>query len=80
MARTSDHVARVGSRRFAILLPETDEIAAVNFVERVRPRCDEALRSVDPGDRCRFGWADARESRSLDEAVEVAIARLASDT
>ena len=80
MARTSDHVARIGSRRFAILLPVTDEVAAVNFVERVRPRCDEILGSADPNDRCRFGWADAHGSRSLDEAVEVAISRLASDT
>ena len=78
-ARTSDHVARIGPHRFAVLLPETDEVAAVNFVERVRPQCDEAVGPGVLDERCRFGWADANASRSLDEAAAVAIARLASD-
>ena len=79
VARSSDHVARMGPARFAVLLPETDEVAAVNFVERARARCDEGLRSMDARLRCRFGWADARRSRSLDVAAGVATSRLASD-
>lgn len=79
MARTSDLVARTGPRRFGVLLPETDEVAAVNFVERVRPRCDAALGPEQANAHCRFGWADANASRSLEDALELALARLASD-
>ncbi len=77
-ARTSDLVARLGPDRFAILLPETDEVAAVNFVERVRPSCDRAV-AADPMGRCRFGWADTKGSRSLEDAVSVAEARVGTD-
>lgn len=79
VARSSDHVARIAPARFAAILPETDEVAAVNFVERARARCDDALRPTDPRVRCRFGWADARRSRPLDVATGVATSRLASD-
>ena len=37
-ARAADHVARIGLSRFAVLLPETDEIQAINYVERVQER------------------------------------------
>lgn len=77
--RSSDHVARIAPTRFGVLLPETSEVAAVNFVERARARCDEALRTTDERLRCRFGWADAKPSRPLDVAATVATARLASD-
>ena len=54
-ARGADHVARLGTGRFGILLPETNEVEAVNFVERDPP----GLRAVArirgdrdaPGDR-----------------------------
>ena len=75
-ARPSDYVARLGPRRFGILLPETDEVAAVNFVERVRKRCAVAARRADPDSRCAFGWADATRHRPLLEAIEVAVERL----
>jgi diguanylate cyclase (GGDEF)-like protein len=77
--RTSDYVARTGSRQFAILLPETDEVAAVNAVERVRDACDEALREVQSGARAWFGWADATPKRSLASAAEVALDRIEAD-
>jgi diguanylate cyclase (GGDEF)-like protein len=77
--RTSDYLARVGSRRFAILLPETNEVAAVNLVERVRDACDEALRAVQSGARAWFGWADATPKRSLASAAEVALERIEAD-
>jgi diguanylate cyclase (GGDEF)-like protein len=78
-ARSSDYAARIGARRFAILLPETDEIAAVNFVERVRGACDEALRPMESGARAWFGWADATPKRSLAAAAEAALQRVAAD-
>jgi diguanylate cyclase (GGDEF)-like protein len=78
-ARSSDYVARLGPRRFGILLPETNEVAAVNFVERVREDCTAAARRVDAAARCAFGWADATRDRPLIVAAEVAIARLLAD-
>ena len=39
-ARGADHLARLGPGRFAVLLPETGEVAAVNYVERVRTACE----------------------------------------
>ena len=54
-ARATDYIARIGDGRFAALLPETDEVQAINFVERVRTECDRWLASgarLDaPGDR-----------------------------
>ena len=35
-ARGADHIARLGPGRFGVLLPETGEVEAVNYVERVR--------------------------------------------
>src|SRR5512141_219777 len=58
ISRSSDSAARLGRGRFAVLLPETDEIAAVNFVERARLICDEVLRADESAARARFGWAD----------------------
>jgi diguanylate cyclase (GGDEF)-like protein len=77
--RKSDYAARVGSRRFVILLSETDEVAAVNFVERVRDACDEALRAVQSGARAWFGWADATPTRPLAAAADAALERIAAD-
>lgn len=78
-SRASDYAARIGPRRFAILLPETDEVAAVNFVERVRAFCDHVLQAAESGAYARFGWADATGSRSLVAAADAALARLAED-
>ena len=78
-SRTSDLVGRLGPRQFGILLPETDEVAAVNYVERTRAACLDALRTAGSTDRVRFGWADANRRRTLLAAAEVARTRLASD-
>ena len=58
-ARRADHVARLGTGRFGILLPETDEVQAVNFVERIRPACDLWLESGAVSLRLAIGWASA---------------------
>ena len=44
-ARGADHLARIGPTRFGILLPETDEVVAINYIERVREACDLWLES-----------------------------------
>jgi diguanylate cyclase (GGDEF)-like protein len=77
--RTSDHAALVGPARFAILLPETDEVRAVNFVERVRAACDRWLEANAPTVGIGFGWASPGASGDLAAAREVADRRLATD-
>jgi GGDEF domain-containing protein len=34
--RDSDHLARIAPTRFAVLLTETDEIRAINYVDRIK--------------------------------------------
>ena len=58
-ARESDHVARLGTGRFAVLLPETDEILAINYVERVRRACDIWLEFGAVALRMAMGWASS---------------------
>jgi diguanylate cyclase (GGDEF)-like protein len=60
MARTSDHVMRIGPTRFGILLTETDEIAAINFIERVRQAGPLAVPRTADLVRFTFGWASPR--------------------
>ena len=53
--RASDYVARLDGRRFAVLLTETDEIAAINMVERVRISCERLLGRTGGAARIPFG-------------------------
>lgn len=55
--RTSDRAAVVGPGLYAVLLTETDEVRAVNFVERVRVTFEELLAESAPAVRIAFGWA-----------------------
>ena len=77
--RTSDWLARIGAARFRVLLIESDEIAAINFVERVRAACDAQLPAPPDGPRIGLGWAGASRDRSIMAAVPVAQERLAVD-
>ena len=73
--RSSDHIARVDRTRFAILLTETDEIAAINFVERVRQAIDQ-----QPGEAgVAIGWASPATATDLREAMASAEARLVAE-
>jgi diguanylate cyclase (GGDEF)-like protein len=77
--RSSDHIAHVEAGRLGILLTETDEIAAINFVERARGACDRSLPSaVDRVAVC-FGWASPPKGGDLNDAISVALDRLASE-
>jgi diguanylate cyclase (GGDEF)-like protein len=70
--RSSDHIARIERTRFAILLTETDEIAAINFVERVR-----AAFERQPGElRIALGWASPTTKTDLHDALSIAERRL----
>ncbi len=75
-ARESDHVARLGSGRFAVLLPETDEILAINYVERVRRACDLWLESGAVALRMAMGWASSAADGSLADAEGLATDRM----
>ena len=75
-ARASDHVARLGTGRFAVLLPETDEILAINYVERVRRACDLWLESGAVALRMAMGWASSATDGSLSDAEGLATDRM----
>ncbi|HSK53011.1 MAG TPA: diguanylate cyclase [Clostridia bacterium] len=74
--RASDFVVRIGETRFGILLTETDEVAAINVVERLRGACEERLASRPTVARIAFGWASNSASRPLVDALERAEERL----
>ena len=75
-ARATDHLARLGATRFAVLLPETDEIRAINYVERVRSACDLWLASGAVALRLSIGWAEIGPNRPAAVATADAESRL----
>jgi diguanylate cyclase (GGDEF)-like protein len=77
--RSSDHVARLEQARFGILLTETSEIDAINFVERARASCERELKAVGNDVVIGFGWASPPAKGDLSDAVDVALARLATE-
>lgn len=79
MARSSDHCARIGTFRFGILLTETDEIAAINFVERLREAGPRSLSRADGQLRFTFGWASPNQGEGADDVVRHAASRIALD-
>jgi len=78
-ARAADHVARVGRSRFAVLMPETDEIQAINYVERVRAECDRWLAAGAVSMRLAIGWACPTPGGDIRTATRLAEARLHRD-
>jgi diguanylate cyclase (GGDEF)-like protein len=77
--RSSDHIARLEQARFGILLTETTEIAAINFVERARASCERELKAVGTDVVIGFGWASPSSKGDLSDAVDVALTRLAAE-
>jgi diguanylate cyclase (GGDEF)-like protein len=75
-ARKSDHVARLGPSRFGVLLPETNEVAAINYVERVRQASDLWLESGAIALRLAIGWASPVVDSSLVDAQAQATERM----
>ena len=78
-ARAVDILARTGRWSFVALLPETDEVAAINYVERVRSECDAWLETLGPEFRLAMGWAQPIGGASLADALLVADDRMAAD-
>ena len=79
MARTTDHLTRIGPARFGILLTETDEIAAINFVERIRASRPASLPRTADLVQFVFGWASPRSGEAPEAVVRRAVDRMASD-
>ena len=74
-ARSVDDVARVGGDEFLVLLPETDELGAARFVERLRiaalrTLCDGVCLSIS------IGAATAVQAEPLRDTVRRADAAM----
>jgi diguanylate cyclase (GGDEF)-like protein len=78
-ARETDRFARLGPARFGALMLETDEVQAINYVERIRSACDSWLEAGGVASRLTIGWAEANTSHSIEAAVEQAEDRLNAD-
>jgi len=78
-ARAADHVAILEPGRYGVLLTETDEVRAINYIERVRTACDGWLAAGAVTLRLAIGWADANAGRSIDDALLTAQERLDAD-
>ena len=77
--RTTDRVARVGHARFHVLLPETDEVRAINYVERVRQACDIWLESGAVALSLSMGWASPGPDDDIETAMVMAEDRLLAE-
>jgi diguanylate cyclase (GGDEF)-like protein len=75
-ARAADNLARLGPARFGALLAETDEILAINYIERVRSACDAWLQSGAIALRLSIGWAEVGPKQPVEVALATAETRL----
>ena len=72
-SRASDMVARVGTARFQVLLPETTAEAAGEFVDRVVGECEEQLREIGAPLKVTSSVAEASAEVPLRDAVDQAL-------
>jgi diguanylate cyclase (GGDEF)-like protein len=75
-ARAADVFARTEHARLVGLLPETDEVAATNYIERVRAECDAWLEAGALAVRLAIGWAQPRPGQHLADALRTAEERM----
>jgi diguanylate cyclase (GGDEF)-like protein len=78
-SRTSDPVFRIGTTRFGVILGETDEVTAINYVERVREHMPTRLPLQGAGLRLSFGWASPAPGESADVLVRRADHRMIAE-
>lgn len=79
LIRSSDHIARISSNRFALLLVETDELQALNFIDRVLRNMQEAITREGREIHVGVGWASPAAGDRLAGAIALAEERLATD-
>jgi len=65
-SRTSDFVCRLGGEEFCVLLPETDEVSAVVWAERVRHEISELMIPVERDEKLRITASLGVATRSKD--------------
>jgi diguanylate cyclase (GGDEF)-like protein len=75
-ARKVDQIGRLGPSRFGVLQPETNEVTAINYVERVRRASDLWLESGAISLRLAIGWASPVGDASLIDAQAQALERM----
>ncbi len=68
-ARAADRLAQLGPARFGVLLVETDEIRAINYIERVRSACDLWLAAGAVSLRLTIGWAEVRADATAPSVI-----------
>jgi diguanylate cyclase (GGDEF)-like protein len=78
-ARAADRLARLSATRFGVLLVETDEVSAINYIERIRSSCDVWLAAGAVSLRLSAGWAEIRPDRGAEAALREAEQRLFDD-
>jgi diguanylate cyclase (GGDEF)-like protein len=74
--RASDRLAWLGDARFGVLLPETDEVRACGYVERVRAAADGWLESAGLSVRLSLGWASPSDGGDVMAAAATAQQRM----
>jgi diguanylate cyclase (GGDEF)-like protein len=75
-SRSSDHSARIGQTRFGVVLTETNEVAAINFVERVREAGPGLMPKAGSKIGFAFGWASPGLGESPEALLRRAVHRL----
>jgi diguanylate cyclase (GGDEF)-like protein len=75
-SRTSDLLFRVGLTRMGVVLTETDEAAAVHYIERVRESVLPRLPVLGETLRLSFGWTSPVSGDSADILVRRADHRM----
>jgi diguanylate cyclase (GGDEF)-like protein len=79
VSRTSDYCCRLDATKFGVVLTETDEIAAINSVERVREAGPRSMPKGFEALEFSFGWASPKSGESADTVVRRAETRLAAE-
>jgi len=78
-ARSADRIARIGYSRFAVFLAETDEIRAINYVDRIQLVCEPWLAASAVPLRLGVGWSSPTPASDLNFALQRAEERLKAD-
>jgi diguanylate cyclase (GGDEF)-like protein len=78
-SRTGDVCFRIGRTRFGVVLTETDEVLAINYVERVRESAPRRLPLGGAGLRLSFGWASPAAGEPADTLARRADHRLVQE-
>ena len=74
--RSVDQIALLDYAVFGVLLPETEEPRAREYVDRVRAVADEWLQSAGLSVRLALGWASPAEDRDVEAAAALAQQRM----